>query len=335
MNICIIYGTRPEFLKLKILIETFKRNNVNFSVLKVNQHEHFQEDCGYYNNILDIEDLSKERISNIGSNILKKLPEYIKDNTHVLCQGDTATVFYSLLCAYQMRKKCIHLEAGMRTYDLENPFPEECFRQMISRFTDIHLCPSELEKNNLIKEGILKPIYVVGNTILDLVKSYKYDILDSKSILITLHRRENWNDFKHYFIEFINLSLNNPNFLFYFFTHPNPTFKKIINEINMIIPKNFLITDSKPHNELIKLLSECKFVITDSGGIQEEANFLGKHIYLIRKVTERKAICEKNLTLCSISDIKNINFNISNDYFGLEYGDGNSSNLIYDILFKD
>ena len=123
MNICIIYGTRPEFLKLKILIETFKRNNVNFSVLKVNQHEHFQEDCGYYNNILDIEDLSKERISNIGSNILKKLPEYIKDNTHVLCQGDTATVFYSLLCAYQMRKKCIHLEAGMRTYDLENPFP--------------------------------------------------------------------------------------------------------------------------------------------------------------------------------------------------------------------
>ena len=103
----------------------------------------------------------------------------------------------------------------------------------------------------------------------------------------------------------------------------------------MIIPKNFLITDSKPHNELIKLLSECKFVITDSGGIQEEANFLGKHIYLIRKVTERKAICEKNLTLCSISDIKNINFNISNDYFGLEYGDGNSSNLIYDILFKD
>jgi UDP-N-acetylglucosamine 2-epimerase (non-hydrolysing) len=332
MKISVIYGTRPEFLKLKCLIDKFRQRSMPINVIKVQQHIHLTDDEGYYDTILNIDTLCDNRISNIGSNILCKLPELINDSTHILAQGDTATVFYSLLCAFQMKKKCIHLEAGMRTYDLENPFPEEGFRQMISRITDIHLCPSELEKNILESEKIFDEKYIVGNTILDLVASYNIPIIYEKKVLITLHRRENWSDFKRYIIELIHLGQKNSDFAFYFLTHPNPNFKEILKELSDIIPSNFIITDSLLHIELIKLLSSCAFVITDSGGIQEEANFLGKHMFILRKITERHAIHNSKITLCNLDNIKDINCKIYEHKRGPEYGDGNSCNKIVSIL---
>jgi UDP-N-acetylglucosamine 2-epimerase len=201
MKLVIIYGTRPEFLKLKILIDCLKEK-VNLTVVKINQHITIEDDNGYPDIVLTIDEYCSDRISNIGSNILQKLPEIIKDSTHVLTQGDTATVFYSMLCAFQMKKKCIHLEGGMRTYDLDNPFPEEGYRQMVSRITDIHLCPSEKEKNNLMKEKTKGDFYIVGNTILDLVKNYNIPVTYEKNVIITLHRRENWENFKEMLCKF-------------------------------------------------------------------------------------------------------------------------------------
>lgn len=332
MKISIVYGTRPEFLKLKCLIDIFRQKNIRINVIKVQQHIHLTDDEGYYNNILNINTLCEDRISNIGSNILCKLPELINDSTHVLAQGDTATVFYSLLCGFQMKKKCVHLEAGMRTYDLDNPFPEEGFRQMISRITNIHLCPSELEKNNLEIEKVKGDIYVVGNTILDLVASYNIPITYEKKVLITLHRRENWFDFKEYIIELVKLIQKNSDFVFYFLTHPNPSFKEILRELSDILPSNFIVTDSLPHMELIKLLSSSAFVITDSGGIQEEANFLGKHMFVLRKITERQAIHNSKITLCNLDSIQNIECRIYEHERGLEYGDGNSTYNICTIF---
>ncbi len=330
MILCIVYGTRPEFLKLKILINTLKQNNFDIKTIKINQHNHFTEDIGYYDNIIDIENYSNNRLSNIGSSILNKLPIYIEECSHVLAQGDTATVYYTLLTAFQMNKKCIHLEAGMRTYDLNNPFPEEGYRQMISRITDIHLCPSEKEKNNLLNEKVKGNIYIVGNTILDLVKKYNIDITNENKVLITLHRRENWNDYSKYLHNLCILADKYPNIQFIFLAHINPSLQNILKNIDNK-HANFKIIQPLPHYDLIELLSSCLCVITDSGGIQEEANFLGKHMYVLRKITERNAISNNNITLCDIDNINYINI-FKKGIKGLEYGNGNSSELILSII---
>jgi UDP-N-acetylglucosamine 2-epimerase (non-hydrolysing) len=332
MKLAIVYGTRPEFIKLKCLIDLL-RNKVELFVVKINQHAHYTEDAGYYNSLLEIDEGS-ERMSMIGSSVLVKLPDLIRDCTHILAQGDTASVFYSLLCGFQMKKVCIHLEAGMRTYDLENPFPEEGYRQMISRITDIHLCPSEVEERILKAEKVKGSIYVVGNTILDLVKSYDYHVMCEKKALITLHRRENWSDFKDYIIELAALASRNSEYSFYFLTHPNPSFKEILDELVGIIPKNMIIMESLPHRELIKVLAESSFVITDSGGIQEEANYLGKHIYVLRKVTERQAIHSSKITLYGLDDIKRIECKDYGHLQGFEYGCGESCEEILKVLLN-
>jgi UDP-N-acetylglucosamine 2-epimerase len=332
MNIAIVYGTRPEFLKLKCLIDSFRLQCIAITVIKINQHINLSEDNGYYNHTIQIDTLSTNRISNIGATILTKLPEYIENATHILAQGDTATVFYSLLCGFQMKKICIHLEAGMRTYDLNNPYPEEGFRQMISRITDIHLCPSEVEEKILYSEKVKGSIHIVGNTILDLVKSYKIPITNDNKILITLHRRENWNDFKEYIIELSDLCNQNQNYIFYFLTHPNPSFHTILSELKDRLASNMIIMNSVPHHELITLLSSCSCVITDSGGIQEEANFLGKHMYVLRKVTERQSIPADKITLCTLDMVHTIDCTIANHKQGVEYGDGQSCAKIITVL---
>lgn len=332
MKLAIVYGTRPEFLKLKSLIDLL-RTSVDLTVIKINQHVHMTEDAGYYNQVLEIDDgVNGERMPMIGASVLLKLPPLIKDCSHLLAQGDTASVFYSLLCGFQMKKVCIHLEAGMRTYDLDNPFPEEGYRQMISRITDIHLCPSEIEKMVLQAEKVRGSVYIVGNTILDLVKTYKCHVSSDKKALITLHRRENWSNFKDYIIELAALAKKNSEHSFYFLTHPNPSFRGILNELMGDIPANMIIMNSLPHKELIELLAECSFVITDSGGIQEEANYLGKHIYVLRKVTERQAIHSSKITLCGLSDIKDIDCKNYEHSQGFEYGCGESCETIAKIL---
>ncbi len=339
-KLSIIYGTRPEFLKLKILISRLKTlkqhsmsDNFSFNVIKINQHNNFEEDKGFYDFIIAIEDTSNNRLSNIGASILNSLPKYIEDSDCILAQGDTATVFYALLTGFQMKKKIIHLEAGLRTYDLENPYPEEGYRQMISRISDIHLCPSETEKKILEAEKVSGDIYVVGNTILDLVKSYDYPISVENKVLITLHRRENWDEYKSTILGIISLVKRYKSLEFYFIMHHNPSLQVIIKECMNFSLNNFKLLEPIPHKELIRLLSSCNCVITDSGGIQEEANYLGKHMYVLRKVTERNSIPQDKISLISSDDLETLElkekFSLNQ---GFEYGDGNSCEKILEIL---
>lgn len=333
MSITIVYGTRPEFLKLKVLIDSLRRQSFQLTVVKINQHTHIENEEGYYDIVLTIDNPSTDRLSTIGSNILLKLPGIINGSgsSMVLAQGDTATVFYTMLCAFQMKKKCIHLEAGMRTYDLENPFPEEGYRQMVSRITDTHLCPSEKEKELLLSEKIKGSIHVVGNTILDLVKSYSIPTTYEKKVLVTLHRRENWESFRYYIIELSKLAHEHDDYQFFFLSHPNPSLQNILNDLKDTVPDNMIISPSLPHRQLIILLSSCSVVITDSGGIQEEANFLGKFIYVIRKVTERNSISSSNMKCIDLDGI--ITIDCSRRCLpGYEYGDGNSVERLIPLL---
>jgi UDP-N-acetylglucosamine 2-epimerase (non-hydrolysing) len=314
----VVYGTRPEFLKLKPLIDRIKP-----VVIRINQHENFTEDEGYPHHVVHVNKKS-HRLSDIGSAVLEQLPQYIMHCTHVIAQGDTASCFYSLLCAYQMKKVCVHLEAGMRTYDNENPWPEESYRQMISRIASIHLCPSIHESHNLGAENTSGKIYIVGNTILDLVKSYDIPITRDKHVLVTLHRRENWDQYTSLIQRLDTLAQQHTDYDFIFLLHANPELKSIVREHG----KNLKITEPLSHRELIKVLSSCTCVITDSGGIQEEANFLGKHIYVLRECTERKSI---HPSRCVINPT-NIDIDVPSYEQGFEYGDGNAVEKILEYV---
>ena len=317
-TLAVVYGTRPEFLKLKPLID-----RMNPLVIRINQHENFTEDEGYPRHIVHI-NKGPHRLADIGSSILEQLPQYITHCTRVIAQGDTASCFYSLLCAYQMKKVCIHLEAGMRTYDNENPWPEESYRQMVSRITSIHLCPSIREAHNLGAENAHGKYYIVGNTILDLVKSYDIPITREKHVLVTLHRRENWDQYKTLIQRLDTLARQHLDYDFIFLLHANPELKSIVHEHG----SNLKITESLSHRELIKVLSSCTCVITDSGGIQEEANFLGKHIYVLRERTERTSI---HPSRCEINPI-DIKIDAPSHTQGFEYGDGNAVEKIVEVL---
>jgi UDP-N-acetylglucosamine 2-epimerase (non-hydrolysing) len=308
-NLAIIYGTRPEYLKLAVLIHKLRASNYPLKVIRVGQHNSIF-DGETFDEFIKIEEslLAHSRVTDIASQIFAKLPAVLTDCQQVLVQGDTATVAFSAQVAHILRKRVIHLEAGMRTYNLANPFPEEGFRQMVSRITDVHLCPHEENAAILTAERVQGQIHVVGNTILDLVRSYEIPITVEPVIIITLHRRENWSEFEAWLRELYTLARRYRNYSFIFLAHMNPTLQAIISEIDSELPHNFTISPPMSHSECVEELSRCAAVITDSGGIQEEANFLGKFIYVLRKQTERSAIPEDRLQLLlRPADVRTIN----------------------------
>ena len=331
MNLSVVYGTRPEFLKIKVLIQALKAYSC--FVIRIDQHKDYKADIGYYDHCIRITKQNENnRLSDIGSAILTELPKYISKSNYVLVHGDTATSYFAALCAFNMNIKIIHLEAGMRTYNLQAPFPEEAYRQMISRIATIHLCPSSKEYNNLLGEKINpQNIYITGNTILDLVKQYEYSIYDTNCVIITLHRRENWNNYKYILEQICLLCEQNPQKIFYFIKHSNPCLSEQVIETFFSV-SNCVLLENVCHEEIINLLSTCSCVITDSGGIQEEANFLGKFLYIVRDFTERNSIPPMKYRLVSADCLSSIDVNVPQQSFGFEYGDGNSVETIMNIF---
>ena len=319
MKLGIIYGTRPEYLKLVCLIK-----KIPCKVIRISQHDTIAEKDLIYDELLTIDNVCENRLDNLGSKILEKLGPLIKDFTHILVQGDTSTVFYSALCAYQNNVKVIHLEAGLRTYDIYKPYPEEGYRQMISRIASIHLCPHRANSNILVREKIDGEIYTVGNTILDLVKSYDLKTTNGKKILITFHRREN----VQYLEDFIRNLNTCSDKEFVWFLHPN---KELQTKIKTLLP-NCEFVEPCGHREFLEYVKDCYCVLTDSGGIQEECAFLGKPCIVLRHFTERDQIPEPYLYVCKppYNNLKSLVNNIPSQQLDpcYVYGRGNSVDLI-------
>jgi UDP-N-acetylglucosamine 2-epimerase (non-hydrolysing) len=328
-KILIAYGTRPEYLKIKPIIEN--NSDLFIKTIHIQQHNDII-DFGNPDFILKIDKTCENRLNNIFSEILLKLNEILKDFDAILVQGDTATVAASALCAYNSKKKIIYLESGLRSFDLNNPYPEEAYRQMVSRIADINLCPTNTSKQNLEKENVLNSIYVVGNTCLDNLVEYKNSTTYSNKVLITLHRNENINIIEDWINEIDDLASKYKDIEFIFPVHPNP-------QINNAVKNVKYITLLKPlqHSELINILKNCKIVITDSGGIQEEGCFLNKKIIVCRKTTERPEgiatghihLCENPNNLIRLFDKLYDDYIISTE---CPYGDGNSTEKIIKIL---
>ena len=334
MNLLITFGTRPEWIKIKPVIDKID-GIIPYKILYTGQHSTLIDSSfEKYRDMaicINPEDDCDIRLDSIVSSILKQIPSNMYDATHVMVQGDTSTALAVALAAFHRQIPVIHLEAGLRTHDIGNPFPEESNRAMISEMASIHLCPTSLASLQLSRK---KNVYVVGNTVLDSIDKSK-PITTEDLVLVTMHRRENLCEIKDWF-EAIEKEAQRSNNLFVFPMHPNPEIQKhkdIFNKVKVIDPIG--------RDECLDIIRRCKYVITDSGGIQEEASFLKKKCLVCRKSTERSEGLGSSIFLCSsplslsfrVSAIEN-----SQDYIvkaPCPFGNGNASDLILGLLIKE
>lgn len=310
----ICFGTRPEYIKVKSLIDNLNNVKTCFTGQHINLLDGIKVDIK-----LNSLELTSNRLNNI---IISSLynSKIFDDIKYVIVQGDTTSALSIALSAFNNKIKVIHLEAGLRTYDINDPYPEELNRQLISRIANIHLCPTELNKQNLFNEGIKENIYVTGNTGLDNID--KKDIMYGNKIIVTLHRRDNHHNIDEWFKTLEKLASKYSELEFILPIHPNPNVQKhrhILNKVKVIEPVS--------HSSMVNLLKECKFIISDSGGIQEEASFLNKKIIICRNFTERPEVLKSGHgILCDLpSKLEEIFHKIKEDYIidkPCPFGDG-------------
>jgi UDP-N-acetylglucosamine 2-epimerase (non-hydrolysing) len=338
--ILLAYGTRPEYIKLKPIIDELRKNNFEFNILFTGQQVHIGE--FEYDWILNIEN-KPNRLDSIVSSITGQLWEFFRSfcklntetgkfvDAYVMVQGDTTSAFAVALSAFHHGIKVIHLEAGLRTYDKENPYPEEVNRRIISQIADIHLCPTDWAARNLAGEKILDDVYVVGNTVIDNLLLYKDKCIYTNKILVTLHRRENHHWMDRWFTELEKLATEYPQYAFILPMHPNPNVQKWKHLL-----KNVVVIDPLPYEDMLELLVQCRMVITDSGGLQEESCFFNKICLTCRIVTERpEAIGVNGLLVTRPEDLKYFFDEVHNDYeINVEcpFGDGHAAEKIIEIL---
>ncbi len=322
--VLLCFGTRPEWLKIKPLIKELD----NYELLFTGQHPDLLKDIKVDYRITIGN--SDNRLDQLISDCLLQFPE--GDFDSVLVQGDTASAFACAVAAFNRQKKIYYLESGLRSYNLEHPYPEEGYRQMIARISDVNLCPTELSRDNLISEKANGICHVVGNTVLDNLLDYKNKCEYTNKVLVTLHRRENHHWMDEWFTELNNIAKENPDLEFILPIHPNPNVQKhreILTHVSVIEPLS--------HIELLELLVKVKFVVSDSGGLQEEGSFFNKKVIVCRKTTERPEgidtnhlyMCKSPKELHSLFEIINKNYSVDSE---CPYGDGKSSIKIKNIL---
>lgn len=332
MNILLCYGTRPEYIKITPLINEFSLKGIKFKTLCLRQHTSLLDSLKEPDYTVDIPEAMNRLDGILAAG--KDIPEETFFGvSHVLVQGDTATAFTCAMAAFHRNIPVIHLEAGLRTYDRDNPYPEETYRQLISRIASIHLCPTEQNKQNLLNEKVFGDIYVVGNTVLDKLVNIREQVSYGNEVLVTLHRRENHDQMAEWFSSINEEAKLYPKYTFTLPIHPNPNvqkYKKILTHVNVIEPL--------PYEQFIIRLSKCLFAISDSGGIQEEASFLGKKVIVCRTITERPETLGMTSFLCVkpeslhklVTDAINTPIISKNSV----YGDGQSSKIISKLLHR-
>ena len=331
----IAFGTRPEWLKIRPVVDTIE-GQIPYRLLYTGQHTDIIDsslESYKYDQIQITNDLSPNRLDSIVCSIMSQIDNHLDDITHVMVQGDTTTVFAVGLACFHRGIKVIHLEAGLRTYDNQHPYPEEFNRQSVSCLTDIHLCATELAANNLHVESKGGDIHVVGNTVLDNLRGQVAN--EEYQVLVTLHRRENHEQIDKWFRNIDELASKNLHLNWVLPMHPNPNVVK-----HKHLLKNISVTKPLPHNQLLKVLKNSKLVITDSGGIQEESAFFKKPCIVCREKTERGEGLGDFSWLCQDPDQLSDLFYQLKDYkiditLPCPYGDGYASEKILDILKEE
>jgi UDP-N-acetylglucosamine 2-epimerase (non-hydrolysing) len=300
--LCVI-GTRPEAIKMAPVIHALKRNpRLTVRILATAQHREMLDDTlaqfGISPDIdLDImrrdqtlADLTSRLLASIDNALARECPDV------VVAQGDTTTVFAAALASFYRRIPFAHVEAGLRTGDFANPFPEEMNRCFAGRLAALHFAPTEGARANLLREGIPDVnIHVTGNTVIDAVRwiaernpahGLPLD-KNARVILMTCHRRENFGaPLESIFSAVRHLAATHPDVTIVYPVHPNPNVAEPAKELLAGLP-NVVLTAPLSYAQLVGVMKACRFVMTDSGGLQEEAPALGKPVLVLRDETER------------------------------------------------
>ena len=358
-KIMLVFGTRPEAIKMCPLVNELKsRKNINTVVCVTGQHREMLDQVLETFNIVPEYDLSimkdKQTLFDITTNILnriKKVLEEVKPDV-VLVHGDTSTTFVTALACFYLQIPVGHVEAGLRTYDIYSPFPEEFNRQAVGIISQFNFAPTEKSKENLIKEGRgLSKIWVTGNTVIDALKTtvredYTHPELEwakgSRLIFITAHRRENLGQPMHNMFRAIRRVMEEYSDVKALYPiHMNPAVRKAAQEELGGLDRIHII-DPVEVFDCHNIMAHSYLILTDSGGIQEEAPSLGKPVLVMRDTTERpEGIVAGTLKLVGTEEeviYKNFKELLENQvvYNAMSqannpYGDGNASKRIADI----
>lgn len=366
-NILFVFGTRPEVIKLAPVILELKKYPDKYNVIICNteqQKELSNQTLAYFNLKADINlDCMRpnQSLAEVQSRILTALDSVFseKEIDATIVQGDTMTVLCGALTSFYRKIPVFHVEAGLRSYDIYEPFPEEVMRQMTSRVAELNFAPTEKNKNALLKEDISeKKIYVTGNTVIDALFCLSEDTMnvasefykekgipvDDKVVLITAHRRENHGERINRILDAIEHLVNKyQDHHFIIPVHPNPNVK---DKIHSRLEKYSNVYLLKPldYPYLVYLMKNAKLILTDSGGIQEEAPSFGCPTLVMRYETERQEGIDAGVSVLVGADYDKI-VNLSCEILDKTksdsrlkaqnpYGTGNSSKKIEAIISK-
>jgi UDP-N-acetylglucosamine 2-epimerase (non-hydrolysing) len=313
--IVVLIGTRPEALKLLLLHQELQEKGFSSILCSTEQHSEILTQVFQIFNILPDISLGimkpNQDLFDITTSILQKFKEVlIKLSPRlVIVQGDTSSAFAAALSAFYLKIPVAHVEAGLRSGDINSPYPEELNRMTISKIADYNFAPTALNCANLLSEGVKKDkIFCTGNTIVDSLLWIKNKInsgqikvdanliekveeckkLNKKIVLLTAHRRESFGDGLCRIFSGIKTFAQKHTDMFIFYTlHPNPNVISAFEKSGLGTIKNIFVSNPLGYTELVYLLINSSFVLTDSGGIQEEAMSLGKRVLILRDVTER------------------------------------------------
>lgn len=328
MKIVFIVGTRPEFIKVAPVYKVFKED-LRYEAILISTGQHLTMLRQLYDFFeivpnYDLEVMSQNQsLSSLSSVLMEKLHNLFDklEPDYVLIQGDTTTTFISSLAAYYKKIPVLHLEAGLRTQNNYSPFPEEVNRKLTSVIAEYHFCPTILAIENLKKENIEKNVYEVGNTVIDSLTWAKEKVGENQGqydakfgylksykeiVLITAHRRESFEGGISDIASAIKeLALEHKNYAFVYPVHLNPNVKEIVyNEIDDI--SNVFLLEPLNYDEMVYLMMSSYIIMTDSGGIQEEAPSLNKPVIVLRDTTERVEAIDANTCVLAGSNTQQI-----------------------------
>ena len=370
-KIIVIFGTRPEAIKLAPVIKSLQKSKkISLKVCVTAQHREMLDQILKNFNIKPDYDLDlmkkKQNLEDLTSLVMKSLKKiFLKEKPDlVIVHGDTTTTLAASLASYYMQIDVAHIEAGLRTNNIYSPWPEEVNRKIVGVIAKYHFAPTKSAVSNLLKENIVKKnIYKTGNTVIDslklaykiirdkkgFIKSFnkKFSFIDheKKLILVTGHRRENFGDNFKRVCEALKKISYRKDVQIVYPVHRNP---KVINPAEKLLKscKNIFLIDPLEYLEFMHIMSKSYFIITDSGGIQEEAPALGKPVLVTRKTTERpEAINEGTAKLVGTSLDKIVSesvillenkkaYNCMNKKKNL-FGDGKASERIVKIIERN
>ena len=322
IKIACVFGTRPELIKVVPIIWALQDRlpQSSIDVICTNQHREMLKPLLNFFKITVTKNFDVmqpyQSLNRLLGNLINAFDNAFEETRYdlVIGQGDTTSVFAAAISSFQRGIDFAHVEAGLRSHNFNSPFPEEMNRVLVSKLAKFHFCPTDCARNNLIGEGFdPATIHVTGNTVIDtllhtqqkLRQDFGKEIPGGKRILVTIHRRENHGErLLHICAALKEIALNNDVHII-FPVHPNPNVKNVVREVLSGMP-NIYLCEPLAYQDMVLELMKSYFIITDSGGLQEEAPALGKPVLIAREETERPEITQEGGAILVGSDSKKI-----------------------------